>query len=213
MAITAPPPRSLEQYVPRVATEWALDAADRSWQVVDGTLCFVDISGFTNLSERLARFGRIGAEELTDVLNRVFGTMLELAYAQGGSLLKFGGDALLILFTGHDHPLRAVSAAIEMRTALRAAASEKTSVGRLDLRMSVGVHTGSIHLFRTGRDHHELVITGPAGTITTQMEKIAEPGEIVISEATRAVLPGTPTSTQRGEGWLVRWRKQRILSL
>ena len=207
MATTAPPTRSLEQYVPRIATEWELDAPDRSWQVIDATLCFVDISGFTNLSERLARFGRIGAEELTDVLNRVFGTMLELAYAQGGSLLKFGGDALLLLFTGHDHPLRAVSAAIEMRTALRDAAAEKTSVGRLNLRMSVGVHTGPVHVFRTGRDHHELVITGPGGTITTEMEKTAEPGEIVISDATRAALPGTPTTAPKGNGWLLKWRK------
>jgi class 3 adenylate cyclase/tetratricopeptide (TPR) repeat protein len=207
MATTAPPTRSLEQYVPRIATEWDLNAPDRSWQVIDATLCFVDISGFTNLSERLARSGRIGAEELTDVLNRVFGTMLELAYAQGGSLLKFGGDALLLLFTDHDHPLRAVSAAIEMRTALRDAAAEKTSVGRLNLRMSVGVHTGPVHVFRTGRDHHELVITGPGGTITTEMEKTAEPGEIVISDATRAALPGTPTTVPRGNGWLLKWRK------
>jgi class 3 adenylate cyclase/tetratricopeptide (TPR) repeat protein len=212
MATTAPPTRSLEQYVPRIAAEWDLDAPDRSWQVIDATLCFVDISGFTNLSERLARFGRIGAEELTDVLNRVFGTMLELAYAQGGSLLKFGGDALLLVFTGHDHALRAVSAAIEMRSALRAAASEKTSVGRLKLRMSVGVHTGPIHLFRTGRAHRELVITGPGGTSTTEMEKTANPGEIVISEETRAALPGAPATEPRGRGWLLKWRKPQCIA-
>lgn len=37
------------------------------WRVLDGTLCLVDISGFTALSEWLAAFGRIGAEELTGV--------------------------------------------------------------------------------------------------------------------------------------------------
>jgi class 3 adenylate cyclase len=84
----------LERYVPRIATDWSDDAPGKSWQELDATLCFVDISGFTNLSEKLARKGRIGAEELTGVLNFVFGRMLELAYLQGGSLLKFGGDAL-----------------------------------------------------------------------------------------------------------------------
>lgn len=45
--------------VPRLAAEWA---GDGLWQVVDGSLVFADISGFTALSERLARHGRIGAE-------------------------------------------------------------------------------------------------------------------------------------------------------
>jgi class 3 adenylate cyclase len=56
------------------------DTPGAPFRQIDGTLCFVDISGFTNLSEKLARRGRIGAEELTDVLDRVFGEMLRLAY-------------------------------------------------------------------------------------------------------------------------------------
>ena len=54
------------------------------------------------------------------MLNRVFGTMLEIAFARGGTLLKFGGDALLLLFDGPDHPVQAACAAVEMRAALRA---------------------------------------------------------------------------------------------
>ncbi len=201
--------RTLARYVPRIAINWDDDAAGRSWQELDATLCFVDISGFTNLSERLARSGRIGAEELTAVLNRVFGAMLEIAYSDTGSLLKFGGDALLLMFRGDDHAVRAASAAIEMRRALRKIAMEKTSAGRLRLRMSVGIHSGIVHLFKAGATHHELVITGPAGTSTTEMEHVAKPGEIVISEATRARLPGTPTVEKRGEGWLLNWRSPR----
>jgi class 3 adenylate cyclase len=81
--LAQPIPRRLVRYVPRLVSEWDFDAADRDWQEIDSTLCFVDLSGFTQLSERLARRGRIGAEELTDVLNRVFGEMLEVAYAHG----------------------------------------------------------------------------------------------------------------------------------
>ena len=86
-----------------MAAEWELDNPGARWCELDATCCFVDISGFTALSERLARRGRIGAEELTEVLNHVFGRMLGIAYGKGGSLLKFGGDALLLLFTGDDH--------------------------------------------------------------------------------------------------------------
>src|SRR4026207_1958233 len=115
------PPTRLDRFVPRVACEWDIDAPGARWQELDGSLCFVDISGFTALSERLAMRGRIGVEELTDVLNRVFGRMLDIAFDRGGSLLKFGGDALLLLFSGDGHPQQAAAAAVEMRAALRTA--------------------------------------------------------------------------------------------
>ncbi|MEA1903957.1 MAG: hypothetical protein U9N56_10555, partial [Actinomycetota bacterium] len=97
---------SLVRYVPRLSAEWELTSSE-PWQEIDGTLCYIDISGFTALSEKLARRGRIGAEELTEVLNYVFGKMMAVAYDRGGSLLKFGGDALLLMFTGTDHPIQA----------------------------------------------------------------------------------------------------------
>ena len=89
--------------------------------------------------------------------------MIELAYERGAVQLKFGGDALLLLFTGADHPQQACAAAVEMRAALREASRWTTSVGRLKLRMSVGIHSGLIHLFRVGTSHQELLISGPAG--------------------------------------------------
>jgi class 3 adenylate cyclase/tetratricopeptide (TPR) repeat protein len=203
---------SFERYVPRIATNWDVDAPGRQWQELDATLCFVDISGFTNLSEKLARRGRIGAEELTSVLNLVFANMLEIAYLQGGSLLKFGGDALLLMFTGYDHATRAASAAVEMRTALRVATDGPTTAGRVRLRMSVGIHSGPIHIFRVGSVHQELVIAGLGGTTTTAMEKFADPGEILVSAGTRDRLPADATGNAKGAGWLLRWRKAHCIA-
>ena len=201
---------ALQRFVPRIAADWDLTAPGRMWQEVDGSLCFVDISGFTSLSERLARQGRIGAEELTDVLNRVFGHMLGSAYAYGGSLLKFGGDALTLLFTGEGHAEATASAAVQMQTALRLASTVPTTVGKVPLRMSVGIHSGTIHLFCIGSSHRELVVTGPAGTMTTLMEQTAEAGEILVSSATRDALPPAAAPRAKGEGWLLKWRKPLI---
>ena len=131
--------RNLHRYVPRVVTEWDDHAPGHLHREIPGSLVFVDISGFTALSEKLAARGRIGAEELTGVLDRVFGDMLLAAYERRGSLLKFGGDALLLLFEGDGHEVQATAAAMEMRASLRRAADEKTSVGRIALRMTVGV--------------------------------------------------------------------------
>jgi class 3 adenylate cyclase/tetratricopeptide (TPR) repeat protein len=207
-------PDTLARFVPRVSAEWDLDAPGSLVRVTDASLVFVDISGFTNLSERLARKGRIGAEELTDVLNRVFGAMLDLAYERGGALLKFGGDALLLMFEGDDHPLQAASAAVEMRAALRDAATIPTSVGRVPLRMSVGVHSGDVHLFRVGSLHQELVVTGPGASRTTQMEAAAAAGEIFVSPETAARLPrgaATPSAADDGHaGWRLKWRRAPV---
>jgi class 3 adenylate cyclase/tetratricopeptide (TPR) repeat protein len=197
---------SLERFVPRVAAEWDLDNPGAMYREIDGTLCFVDISGFTNLSEKLARRGRIGAEELTEVLDRVFGEMLRLAYDRGGSLLKFGGDALLLMFEGTQHPTQAISAAIEMRAALRDATQISTSVGRIHLRMSVGLHSGPIDLYLVGGSHRELVVTGSTATTTTEMEGTANAGEILISPALAGRLPASAVGDAKGPGWLLRRR-------
>ena len=192
-------------YVPRVGASWPSGVR---WRPVVGSLLFVDISGFTNLSERLARRGRIGAEELTSVLDRIFGRMLEVSSDRGGSLIKFGGDALLLLFDTEDHAIQACAAAVEMRAALREASKEKTSVGRINLRMSSGIHSGSVDFFLVGSSHRELIVTGPTATVTTQMESTAEAGEILVSPEVRDQLPPDLVGKQKGEGWLL--RKVRI---
>lgn len=211
--MTDPVRNRLQRYVPSLAITWDFEAPGELYRELEASLCFIDISGFTNLSERLARRGRIGAEELTDVLNHVFGGMLEVAYLHGGNLLKFGGDALLLIFRNRDHEVRAASAAVEMRRVLKEAETYETSVGRLRLRMSVGIHSGIMHLFRVGDVHDELLIAGPGASETTAMEKIADAGEIVISGATREVLPEDAAEVGKGEGWLLRWRTPRCETL
>ena len=198
---------TLTAYVPRIAAEWDLDSPDTNWRELDATCCFVDISGFTALSERLARRGRIGAEELTEVLNHVFGRMLGIAYDKGGSLLKFGGDALLLLFSGDDHAVFGAEAAVAMRAALREARTFPTSVGRLNLRMSTGIHSGTFNFFRVGDSHKEFLVGGPAASTTTRMEHGADAGEIVVSNATAERLPARACGAVKGEGRLLKWRK------
>ncbi|MET1003643.1 MAG: adenylate/guanylate cyclase domain-containing protein, partial [Acidimicrobiia bacterium] len=177
---------------------------DRGHWVVDGTLVFADISGFTKLSERLARSGRVGAEELTTILNDTFTALLDVATGAGGDLLKFGGDALLLLFEGEEHAPRAVRAAVEMRAALRRRGPIATERGSVRLRMSQGVHSGSFHCFRAGSRQHELIIAGAAATETLAMETTASAGEIVVSADTAALLPASTLGKPCGEGILVK---------
>src|SRR5213082_2960016 len=97
----------LTPYVPRLLIEWLRDDPSARHLAIEGTLAFVDISGFTKLTERLARHGKVGAEEMSDILNATFAALLDVAYANGAGLVKWGGDAVLLLFDGPEHAERA----------------------------------------------------------------------------------------------------------
>src|SRR6185503_8161935 len=113
--------RALRPYLPRVAIRALAEAPAPHVALLPGTLVFADVSGFTKLSERLARLGAEGAERISEAIETSFTSLLAVAYANGGSLLKFGGDALLLFFEGDEHAQRALRAAVGMRRALRAA--------------------------------------------------------------------------------------------
>src|SRR5436309_1669351 len=121
---------------------WLSHATDEMYSSVDGTVVFADVSGFTPLTERLSRRGKVGAEELTDVLNNVFQTLGAVTDAYDGDLLKFGGDAMLLLFSGGDHLVRAAASAHALLTALRPFRRLRTPGGIVSLSMSVGMETG-----------------------------------------------------------------------
>src|SRR5262245_46255570 len=181
-----------------------LDEPERRWRVVDGSLCFADISGFTALSERLARRGRVGAEELVETLSGVFSGMLDIAAERGGELLKFGGDALLFLFQGPDHAGAAAGAAAEMRRDLRRAAALPTAVGRLRLSLSVGVHSGDVALFLVGAPTRELLVLGPSVGATLAAEHAANAGQILVTTATAVRLPNSATTPHDSDHRLLR---------
>ncbi|HET8674068.1 MAG TPA: adenylate/guanylate cyclase domain-containing protein, partial [Thermoleophilaceae bacterium] len=134
-------------YVPRVLLRQLAENPSARVQQVEGTLVFADVSGFTRLSERLARKGREGAEQLSDTISDCFSALLEVAYDNGGSLIKFGGDAVLLLFEGDGHALRGCHSAAGMRRLLRSVGRIRLDGGGVRLSMSVGVHSGLFHLF------------------------------------------------------------------
>ena len=189
----------LTPYVPL-----AISDPDRRTWVVDGSMVFADVSGFTKLSEKLAEQGKAGAEELTQILLDTFTRLLGEARAEGGDLLSFGGDALLLAFVGADHAERATRSAVRMRAALKANGAIQTGNGRVILRISQGVHSGCFHLVLAGEHQRELLVIGPDATLVTDIEGAASAGQVVVSAATASQLPPGCTGEPVGPGLLVR---------
>ncbi len=104
------------------------------------TIIFTDIAGFTDLSERLE------AEELGAVLNEYLDAMTTVAMAREGTIDKFIGDAVVVLFGAPeaqaDHAERAVACALELDAAARKISARHAARG-LDFGMTrIGVHSG-----------------------------------------------------------------------
>ncbi len=84
---------------------------------------FVDLSGFTRLTERLMQQGAEGAEELSYVLNHIFQPTVRLVYEQGGFIPYFAGDSFTAIF-----PIPEKEAAV--RIATRALHTSQTTLQR-----------------------------------------------------------------------------------
>ncbi len=182
---TVTPGGLLAPYVPRLLHAWSKEPGERR-RAVDGTLVSVDISGFTALAERLASQGRRGAEELVTRISSVFADLIAVAERHGGDVLKFRGDALLLLFSGDRHVERACGAASDMQWTIESTGASESSVGPVALSMSAGVHSGVCHFFLTAVPHRELIVAGPTATRVFELEDLANAGEIVVSAETAA---------------------------
>lgn len=190
-------------YVPRLVVEWLADAPSTAHRRVEGTLAFCDVSGFTALTERLASGGRAGAEEMGSILNQVFTDLLVGAYDQGAALLKYGGDAVLLLFQGPAHEVRACRAAWSMQSTMAQIGELRTSVGPARLRMSVGVESGLIDFFLTRGPVRELVVSGPVATATAGLEASADAAEVLLGPSVSNNLSSACLGPHKGPGRLL----------
>jgi class 3 adenylate cyclase/tetratricopeptide (TPR) repeat protein len=178
-------------FVPRLAAQWKSTSPGERGRVLDGSLLGLDISGFTALSERLQEKGKLGAEELIMLISSCYGGLIDIAGRYGGDVLKFRGDALLMVFEGDGHELRAASAALAMqRFIAEGGAAGESSVGPVQLSMCAGLVSGPCHFFLVGRHHGELLVCGPSASLTLELEDAAERGEVLVSPRTAEALEG-----------------------
>ncbi|HSU01250.1 MAG TPA: adenylate/guanylate cyclase domain-containing protein [Nocardioides sp.] len=193
-------------YVPALLGRWSGTSADPRHLRVAGSLAFVDISGFTRLTERLAARGKVGAEQMSDMLSATFTGLLTETRDEGADLVKWGGDAMLLLFDGADHAARAARSAHRMRATLADIGRIRLPSGTVRLRMSVGVHSGDVDFFLVGDPalHEELLVSGPAASVTAAMEAAAAAGQIALSAEAAALLAPRSLGTTLPGGRLLR---------
>jgi len=164
------------------------------------TILFVDIRQFTRLSEGM------NANDVVLLLNECFQLISDLILGAGGTIDKFIGDSVMAYFGAPlpqaDHALRAVTAAIEIarsverRNAQIAAADD----GRVAISIGVGIHTGVVVVGNIGSDRRtDFTAVGDAVNVAHRLEKLARPGEILVSEAVQRQARGAAQLRFEGE--------------
>ncbi len=148
------------------------------WRTNGGLLSFVDVTGFTSLTEELAKLGPEGNEYLTDLLNRFFGALTEEVADGDGHILQFGGDAFWAYFQNADAGERACRGMLRRVTGLGEHVFGK---GRYRLRASLAAVRGmSLELWRVGPEHGYLVLLGDAVAKVSRIEKLVGSGEYAV---------------------------------
>ena len=149
----------------------------------EGAVLFADISGFTRMTEELGRTlgPRRGAEELTSVLNRVFGSTTAAIDRQNGSVISFGGDSVISWFTDDDGT-RATAVGLELVSILREfRQTEQGPAASLDIKAAIA--SGTAHRMRVGRNRHAYmdVLTGEVIASLVAESGRLQAGEIGVS--------------------------------
>lgn len=187
---------ALAAYIPRDRVEQLLHDAPLA---ADGVAMIADISGFTPLTEALTHglSSDQGAEELTRALSAVFTPLIAEVHRYGGSVIKFGGDALIVWFGRHKRGRktavlrRALTAAARMQQAIAVHGQVPTPIGAVTLRMKIGLAYGPVRRFNLGLPHigYEDVLAGATLDRMAANEHHAEPGDVMVDAATLALLP------------------------
>jgi class 3 adenylate cyclase len=143
-----------------------------------------DLSGFSALAQDFAERGPRGAEDLKDLLNVVFGQLIDGVEAHGGEVLKFPGDAVLVLWPcdERDTSTAAHRAAHCALAAQQSLPSVGTAVGgRLQLRVGIGV--GDVWAGSVGgvAGRWELLVAGEPLTQAVRAMSAVDSGEVALS--------------------------------
>ncbi len=187
---------TIATFVPTMVLERAnagtLAITEPTVEFLPAAALFVDVTGFTALSEKLAERGPGGAEDLTTYLNAYFGPLLDIIQRYGGDTVKFAGDALLALWPVTDGETLEDTAQLAAECALAVQHELKSyRVGEdteLTLKMTLAAGDVAIEYLGGVFDRWELLITGDPVSQVAAAQHQARPGEVVMTIATAELL-------------------------
>jgi class 3 adenylate cyclase/tetratricopeptide (TPR) repeat protein len=156
------------------------------------SVLFADLVGFTSLSETR------DPDEVRDLLSRYFDSARQIVLRYGGTVEKFIGDAVMAVWgtpiAQEDDAERAVRAGLDLTQAVHSLGEE---LGAPGLKARAGVLTGeaAVTLGAEGQG----MVAGDLVNTASRIQAVAEPGTVLVGEATRRATEAAVVYEQAGE--------------
>lgn len=142
---------------------------------------FVDIRGFTSLSESLS------PGEVVGILNRYLEQVTEAIFRNEGTLDKFIGDAVMAVYNApldvEDYPLKAVQTGLDIVRAVDGLNEGLKRDFQVEITCGVGIHWGRAIVGNIGCDYRmDYTAIGDTVNVAERLESIAKGGQVLLSE-------------------------------
>ncbi|HVS63293.1 MAG TPA: adenylate/guanylate cyclase domain-containing protein [Thermoanaerobaculia bacterium] len=164
------------------------DAGQRELRKGEVTILFCDLVGFTAFSESAT------LDEVAELLSGYCERSVDAIFAEDGTLDKFIGDCVMAFFGAPrqqlDHAERGVRAALRIQEAVEAWNRDRIAQGLHEVRCRIGLNSGPVVVGDVGSAQRvDYTVLGNAVNVAARLESsVAKPGQVVIGEATRAML-------------------------
>ena len=171
---------SFGQYVTPEVVDMILNNPDMmKGSNIEATVLFVDIRGFTTLSERKP------PEWIVDLLNEYFARITEAVNKNDGHINKFAGDEAVAVFGAplphSQHALNAVKAALDIQEEMAKLNREKETEG-ISLEVGVGINSGEMVAGSIGSEEkREYTVIGDSVNVSSRLTSLAEGGQILMT--------------------------------
>lgn len=185
---------ALSRYVSHQVARKILDSPDGGALMSEGrrthaAILISDIRGFTPMSESM------DPEELVRLLNRYFSRMVDVVFRHDGTLDKFVGDALIVVFNDPfsqpDAEKRALACAAEMQAEIAAFNKGQEAAGKRTLGVGIGVHCGPVVAGNIGSESRmDYTVMGDTVNFASRLQGKAPAGAVYVSAAVREKTSG-----------------------
>jgi adenylate cyclase len=149
-------------------------------ETVEASVMFVDICGFTSLSETQS------AATVVGLLNKYFDQIVKEIISHGGYVDKFMGDAVMAVFRGEYHLDRALDAALAVRAQLQNVHDQLPNGTDYHPAISIGINTGEMvsgNIGSASLKRLDYTVIGDTVNVSQRLQSAAQPNQIVITEA------------------------------
>ena len=148
-------------------------------ELLEASVIFIDVCGFTSLTEK------VSPNEVVNLLNGLFDTIVREIIGQGGHIDKFMGDAVMAVFRGDFHLDKAIDSALAIRSAVAKLESVELSGIQYKPEISIGVNSGEMisgNIGSASLKRLDYTVIGDAVNLTQRLQSAAKPGQILITK-------------------------------